>query len=156
MSGMWGNRSLLSGIWLCCFLFNFAAFPLLLCFVLLYAQLLSFLLPLVHVHLVNLAFLKLETSHPSGLMHFLPFVYTLWNLPGSLFFSLDSIACSQFDTCFWPLPSFTPINPVVFPSCLTIGGLQCRVFIRLLHYVWFRSKHDTVLKCSMKGSQWTA
>lgn len=86
MSGMWGNRSLLSGIWLCCFLFNFAAFPLLLCLVLLYAQLLSFLLPRVHVHLVNLAFLTLETSHPSGLVHFLPFVYTLWNLPGSFFF----------------------------------------------------------------------
>lgn len=155
MSGMWGSRRL-SGIWLCCFLFNFAAFPLPLCLVLLYAQLLSFLLPLVHVHLVNLAFLTLETSHPFGLVHFLPFVYTLWNLPGSLFFSLDSIACSRFDSCFWPLPSSTPINPVVFPSCLTIGGLQCCVFIRLLHYAWFISKHDTVLKCSMKGSQWTA
>lgn len=79
-------------------------------------------------------------------------LFTVFEICLAPFFS-GFIACSRFDTCFRPLPSFTLINPVVSPSCLTIRGLQCCVCIRLLLYAQFSSKHDTVLKCGMKGNQ---
>lgn len=87
MSDVWGSRRLLSGIWLCYFLFHFASFPLLLClYTYGFYPLFMCRVRVSFVSFVNLAFLTLETSHPFGLVHFLPFVYCLWNMPGSFFF----------------------------------------------------------------------
>lgn len=74
----------------------------------LHSMSLSSLLPLVYGRLANLAFI-LFTSSP-----FLKFALLL-------FFGA-SCACSRFDTCFWPLRAFTPVNPVVFSSCFMFNS----------------------------------
>lgn len=99
---------------ICCFLFNCAAFPLLCsCFFLL-----SFLLPVVHVRLFNLAFLIVETSHPFGLVHSLPFVYILWHMHGSffslltrdLYLHLTSAFLYTHNLCCFSLPLRPPVS----------------------------------------------